>query len=122
MYKSEDIFELRPAPGEAPHELSENEIREKFLKHVWEMIEAWRKSGADPLAGLAFSILAAIDGASITVPGFHMIPVSDKTNIKSHKERGENWYPISPSTVKCDIAGGLHDSFYPVGRKLGYLK
>lgn len=88
------------------------EVREKFLAHVREMVLYWEREDRKPdvhdkLSGLAFSILSALDGCSGDIPGFQVIPSAHPDDRKYHEERGENWYPDD-----CDIAGGLHEHFY----------
>ena len=111
-------------------ELTVKEAREKFLKHVWEMIQYWNelntgRNQVERLQGLAFSMLVALDGEACDMPGFEVIPLktaeSDKKFLKSLPADDQylrQWFPHE------DIIGGkmLHDEFYDFGRKHGYLK
>jgi len=103
-----------------PHELTTVEVREKFLRHIWDMIGIWenttqRDTVREKMEGLAFSILAMLDGEAVEFPGFIVAPIPHKDAEKFHKERGENWFPRAKD-CKQDIAGSLHDQFYYVKR------
>lgn len=81
------------------------EARAEFLKHVANMADYWLKtSGAttcrEKLNGLAFSILAAIDGSAAALPGFelkavlgdHKFPRRDIGEGRLHEE----WHKYEP--------------------------
>jgi len=117
----------KPAEGEEPTAFTEDEIRAKFLKHVNGLITYWNGEGGsnvDPnrpprekLEGLAFSILAMLDGSSMDLPGFSVTPCPHESDEQYHKDRGERWFPND-----VDIAGGLHDllgHYKPKGKKKG---
>ncbi len=44
------------------------------------------------------------------MPGFKVIPDPHPSDRESQASRGENWFPND-----CDIAGYLHELFYPHG-------
>lgn len=98
---------------------TEEEIRDQFLRHVRTLSRYWAgldgsnveedRSTEDRLDGLAFSILAAIDGSSTWLPGFKLIPNPHPDDKAYHKERDENYYPDD-----VDIAGGLHELWHTV--------
>lgn len=108
-----------------PREKTREEIRAEFLRHIWNMVRYWDELGPDPLgkfpertqrdrlAGLAFSILATIDGCSPEVTGFLMIPNPHPSDKQFLWNTGENWYPEAKGGVGgcCDIGGGLHEVF-----------
>lgn len=103
------------------HIIDEDEAREIFLKHVWDLIEYW-KDRDDSLSGLAFSILSSIDGCSMALPGYTMIPYSCFEDIEYTKstndgypyyDRNDNYnedgcYPES----SYNISGSLHEQFF----------
>jgi hypothetical protein len=112
-------------------ELTVDEAREKFLHHIWTMIQYWDKldgrksSQSERLQGLAFSLLVALDGQAADLPGFKVIPIkmseSDKEFLKSLPKDDQfprQWFPHE------DIIGGkmLHDDFYHFGRNNGFIK
>jgi hypothetical protein len=110
-------------PISVPRVFTDDEVRDALLEHIWVMIRYWQnieKPLADRLEGLAFSILAMLDGSSVAITGFQVIPAPHKEDAAFHKEHGENWFPYSKQQAH-DIGGGLHELFHDVGRKLGYL-
>lgn len=106
---------------------TEAEVREKFLAHVREMVRYWEDEERQPgirqkLEGLAFSLLALIDGEAASLPGFALIPCPHPDDKAFHEARGEDYYPdFSPGEDVCDISGSLHSEFVnpPKGRKAG---
>lgn len=94
--------------------LTEDEIRDRFLKQVHSMARYWAgldgsnvSEDSTPLyrtEGLAFSILAAIDGCSMAVPAFKLIADPHPEDQSFHEENDENYYPEG-----VDISGGLHE-------------
>lgn len=101
---------------EAPREKTTEEIREEFLKHVRSLIKYWNsvegkdspKTCLDRLEGLAFSIMVALDGGAMAVPGFIVAPSPHPDDKEYHISEGSNYYPENPE-VKGDIAGALHE-------------
>lgn len=105
-----------------PEQYTLEECRQRFLEHVWHMIDFWDKEGRGDthhkLEGLAFSILAAIDGSACAVPGFVLAPAPHPLDKLYNIKHGQKYYPKAP-TVECDIAGELHELFHDVGRAMG---
>lgn len=106
-----------------PRVCTEEECRERLLKTVWAYVDFWAKETRQPmvrdkLAGLAFSLLAMLDGCNAGLPGFTICPSPHPDDKEYHRERGENWWPTDEDAV--DIAGSLHELFYkyePKGSK-----
>lgn len=99
----------------APRVLTQEEVREKFIRHVWELIRYWSSEDRQPsidgkLSGLAFSILVMIDGGSAGLCSFSLCPSPHADDKEYHRERGENWWPTDEDRV--DIGGSLHELFY----------
>lgn len=97
-----------------PREMTEEEVRERFLRHVASLVDYWEsetraESLRARLEGLAFSMLVAIDGGAAGLPGFILAPSPHKDDKEFNRSRGANWYP----RAKCehDIAGSLHEEF-----------
>lgn len=93
-------------------ELTPDEVQERFLEHVRAIVDYWEREARAPtvrekLDGLAFSILAAIDGSSV-LPRFVLAPDPHPEDRAYHEEQGEDWYPEAPA-VACDISGDLHE-------------
>ena len=96
---------------EEPREYTEDEVREKFLKHIIDLIGYWHnlpaeKTMRERMEGLAFSILVSLDGESLAVPAFQVIPAPHPDDKDYLQSIGENWFPHN-----CDISGCLHDTF-----------
>ncbi len=98
-------------------ELTAEEVQEKFLKHIWALIEYWESNKDRPdargkLEGLAFSILTVIDGESIAMPGFFLAPDPHPEDKPYNESRGENWFPENDIELVGDISGNLHEEFH----------
>jgi hypothetical protein len=99
-----------------PREFTDEEVKEKFLKHIWSVIKYWEEESRKPdlhdkMTGLAFSILSMIDGCNASMPGFKLIPSVHKDDKEYRKSRGYNWFPYVDD-LEHDIGGSLHDNFF----------
>jgi hypothetical protein len=99
--------------SDTPREYTREEVRDAFSGHIRTMIKFWNgvenKSKEEALEGLAFSILAMLDGCSAGLPCFAVIPLPHPEDKNFCIENGENWYPeFEPAEGLCDIGGGLH--------------
>jgi len=109
------------------HEYTEDEVRQAFLEHVWQTIDYWdgaydqkvaQYACREKLEGLAFSLLAMLDGCSADLPGFIVAPCPHPDDKAYLQGEGENWYPENHDTdIACDIGGGLHDIFHTVRKE-----
>lgn len=105
-----------------PHELTREEISKLFLAHVRSMVSYWDgklvgnegPSRRERLEGVAFSILAAIDGCASGLPLFALIPCPHPADKAFQQAEGEDWYPDLPAVVSSavDISGSLHELLY----------
>jgi hypothetical protein len=98
-------------------ELTPEEVRERFLRHVNGLVDYWDKVEKDTtkekLRGLAFSILGTLDGCSGDIPGFIVVPCPHPDDREWHMERDEDWWPENNEPdVICDIGGSLHELFH----------
>jgi hypothetical protein len=107
--------------GRPPREFTEDECRERFLRRIWDLIDYYlretrRAEVEQKLEGLAFSILSILDGASIQMPGFAVVPKGCSDDSVYHRVHGEDWWPYNRpeamGAIKCDLSGSLHDLFY----------
>jgi hypothetical protein len=90
------------------------EVRERFLRYIWETVEYWEEYGTDTrekLEGLAFSILATLDGSTLAFPPFIVAPFPHPDDKQCHRDAGERWFPETRA-VPTDIAGSLHELFF----------
>lgn len=96
---------------------SEDEIREQVLDHLADMLHYWEtlpdKTLHERMDGLVFSVLTMLDGCTMTVPGFKVIPCPHPDDKEYHQANGEQWYPDD-----VDIGGGLHE-YWSQSRKRG---
>jgi hypothetical protein len=98
-----------------PREYTHEEIRQQVYAHIHNMVKYWENENREPLVkvkleGLAFSILALIDGDT-ELPGFSLVPRPCKEDKDYHKSEGENWYPFTKD-LKNDICHGeMHSEF-----------
>lgn len=121
-----DFFAEQRTP-DGPRAWMQEEIRSRFLAHVWSLVRYWGghdgsnvekdRPKDECLEGLAFSLLSAIDGSAMALTAFSLMPIPDESDEQFMKENGANWYPND-----VDIAGGLHELFYshPHARKVEY--
>ena len=100
-------------------EYTRDEVQEMFLNHVRESVRYWNEVNAENqlrrLEGLAFTILATLDGCSTDVPGFIVAPAPHESDKEYAKENNENWFPENheiEEKISSDIAGSLHERFY----------
>lgn len=102
-------------------ELTTDQVRERFLRSVWGCVDSWErecradKSLRERLEGLAFSILAMLDGSNIELPQFIVAPDPHPGDREYHEERRTDWFPENhelTESVRADISGCLHELFH----------
>lgn len=92
-------------------EKTTEEVREAFLAHIRNLCFNWsRQEGSKRqiLEGLAFSILVTLDGCG-PLPGWFLAVKPHPDDKEFHIEEGDDYYP---EELK-NIAGNLHERFYP---------
>jgi hypothetical protein len=99
--------------------MTTEEAREKLILHFWQILEYWEQESRKPstrekMEGLLFSILVTLDGGSGMMPGFTVSARVPPADVKFHEKEGSKYFPPDE-----DLAGGLHDLLYSVGRKHG---
>lgn len=115
-----------------PRVLTRDEAREKMLLHFWNLVDYWdsipdktvdgfggyyihdRRSRLD---GLMHSMLSALDGSTLSIPGMEIKPLVSTDDIVYYKSNGENWFPPDK-----DLGGSLHEIMYPIARKHGLYR
>ena len=109
-------------------EYTTEEVRKKFLEQVWNNIKYWdelacEKTTKERLQGLAFSILATLDGCDIDLPGFIVAPLPHENDKEYLIENEEDYFPENhENDVNADISGYLHDMFHRVGKEMGIIE
>jgi hypothetical protein len=82
-----------------------------MLVEYWDTLKC-DKTQRERLEGLAFSILSTIDGCSMNLPQFLLVPNPHSTDKEWRiAEHYENYFP-EPQDVKHNIAGTLHDAWF----------
>lgn len=77
-----------------------------FVQKVATLVDFWKKveSTSDfRVEGVAHSILATIDGCSVDMPAYKLVPVQDVSTIEDSL-----MHNIPVHEIDTDIAGGLH--------------
>lgn len=98
-----------------PRVYTEEECREKFLRHLAGYVRYWLKEKRaatveEKLAGLAFSMLVMIDGGTVELPSFKLSPAPHDDDKEYCQKNGEDWWPQEKDAV--DIGGGLHEEWH----------
>lgn len=99
---------LTKIKNSTPREYTKDEVKEKLIKHLCSVLEYWyneteTNDTRDKMEGLLFTILSTLDGSSVDIPGFKLIPNIHSTDKDFKIKMGENWYG------KKDIGGSLHE-------------
>ena len=94
-----------------PRAFTAEEVTEKILEHIRTMVKYWAeipgqniKSRCD---GVAFSILAMLDGASLELPAITLKLDPHESDKDFCINQGENWFEAG-----MEIAEPLHELFY----------
>lgn len=95
-------------------EKTKQEMQEEFVSYIHDLIGYWKTEKRTPdlegkLEGLAFSILTAIDGEAMALPGYKLSPLMADGDKEYFISRDEDYYPED-----TDIAGNLHEIFLQV--------
>lgn len=114
-----------------PRAYTEEEVREKFLRHIWHVIDYWDKESRasdarSKMEGVCHSILAMMDGSCMNLPAFVIAPLPHPDDKAYHIAREENFYPPQRRDketgaalgVKCDIGGNLAYQLFRVREKM----
>jgi hypothetical protein len=98
-----------------PRAYTSEEVRNKLLAHIRMMVKYWaddrvlhstQRTTERRLEGLAFSILAMLDGCSNDLPAFTLIPSPHPDDKQYHIENDENWFESEPLNFM------LHEFYY----------
>lgn len=100
-----------------PRAYTKEEARQHILDHVRWIVQHWATLEVGPhiepltiesrCDGVAFSILAMLDGVACTVPGVDMTLGVHPDDEADCRENGQNWYVPGMA-----IDGMLHEHFY----------
>lgn len=96
-----------------PRAYTKEEMTDMFLQSVRSIANCWAqypdKTPEERCNGVAFSILATIDGTSIALPAFNLTPVPHPDDKQYHIDEGSNYWP---DDVAFNAETYLHDLFY----------
>jgi hypothetical protein len=94
-------------------ELTKEEMLDRLLNQFDALVEYWHKVKVTEkeckpgesvvkyrLEGLLFSIFATLDGCSMGLPAFHLVPDPHPADPDTLKEQGENWWPLCGDQVR----------------------
>jgi len=91
---------------------SEKEVRDMFMKKIKSITDCWSryeaKSNKERCEGVAFSILALIDGCSVDFPAINMLLAPHPDDKQCFIECGEDYFEEGMLINNCC----LHDLFY----------
>ena len=100
-----------------PNKYTEEEILEHFHSHIRSLISYWEGekgsnvpwdySPRQRLEGLAHSILSCLDGCSIGLPGFMVVPDPHTDDKQYLSSIGKKYYPEAKLLSGVDISGSL---------------
>lgn len=99
-----------------PRPLTVEDMRWRFLNHVAELVKYWQQqddTAERKVEGAVFSVLAALDGASVGLPGYMLIPCRCEQDEEYAKQQGFDYEPCSENVDDDDIGGSLHEQYYP---------
>lgn len=97
---------------DAPRELTAEECTKALLDHFEHIAKYWAKQAGsveDRMYGLVFSILTALDGDSMGLPKWLVVPDPHPSDREFHREEGENWWPENHHVV---VKGGSKDPLH----------
>lgn len=96
-----------------PRAYTAKEERAALIAHFRNMARYWAtqpdKTAQERCDGLAFSILAALDGVAADLPAFDLVVRVHESDEAYHKEQGENWHQCG-LVINGDVH--MHDLYY----------
>ena len=111
-----------PTVSREPREMTAEECREAFLAYVHTLVLFWEREARveslrERLDGLAFSILAALDGSAGGVPAFLVAPDPHPDDKAYRRENGEDWWPENHTVAVAGQLTELHEHYYRTNRE-----
>jgi len=90
-----------------PKKISAKKARTRFLSHIKMLVKYWANVDGinveEKLDGLAFSILATIDGSSIELPAMDLVLRPHESDKDYCKSNGENWFEDGQVINGCEL-------------------
>lgn len=107
---------------------TESECKELFLQHCRAHIRYWQdlhknqgKNAEDAIEGVVHTVLSTIDGCSMGIPGFLMIPYTQRDDHDYMIAQGERPWPVTDEIAVAnlvDIGGDLHQYLNQENQKI----
>jgi hypothetical protein len=98
-------------------EYTQEQVEKMFIDKIHQLVEYWANESSaidakKKLEGLAFSILATIDGSDVDLPAFILAPLPAEEDKEYHISNSRKYFPENHTAeISCDISGGLHDLY-----------
>lgn len=94
-----------------PRAVTPEELRAEVIRRIHECVGWWLndtrvESVQEKLEGLAFTILAELDGSSVILPAFELVARPHPDDKEYLKTRGQNWIEDG-TAINC-----LHEFFH----------
>ena len=109
-----------------PREMTAKECRDAFIRHVRHMIDYWNElvpkdmTQRERIEGIAFSILASLDGDCVGLPSFLIAPNPHPGDQEFSTAHGSNWWPENyqiERQLNGELGGALHESLFSKDEK-----
>lgn len=116
-------------PSKTPRAYTPEEVRELLLQHFHELSSYWANIPLDAetltcmqkvnqneveyrLSGFVHSLLVTLDGGTLDLPAFDLIPSPHESDREFHEKEGSNWF--EPVVVNdCQ----LHELWHAIERR-----
>lgn len=103
-------------------QLTQEEVQERFMHQLAQYVRYWANV-TDPhfasieqrLSALAFGFLNMLDGTTMGLPAFEVVPSPHSSDKEYHQERGTNWWPPNPLPADAITVHGsdlLHELWH----------
>jgi hypothetical protein len=93
--------------------ISKEQLREQFLNSVRMYAREWasykNKTPQQRCDGLAFTLMALLDGTDVDLPAFDLVARPHPDNEAYHKAHGQDWV-VDGQVINDDVH--LHDMYY----------
>lgn len=103
---------------EKPRPWTSDETADQIVSHCARMAEYWATTPnggtlEERCHGVAFSLLSGLDGSSMNIPPFDLVPSADESDRDYHIENGENYY--IPENV---VSTALHERYHRIQKEM----
>jgi hypothetical protein len=102
-----------------PRQMTQEEVQERFMQQLATYVHYWANvkdpqfaSVEQKLSALAFGFLNMLDGTSMGLPAFEVVPSPHPLDKAYNQSEGKNWWPQDPlpeGTVTVHGQSMLHE-------------